>query len=47
VVETRRIVHAVRVFELLGELGFERRSAHHSTGKGPKLTCVYAQVRRQ
>jgi hypothetical protein len=45
VVETSRIVNAVRVFELLGELGFERCSAHRSAGKGHRLTCVYAQVR--
>jgi hypothetical protein len=38
-------VNAVRVFELLGELGFERCSAHRSAGKGHRLTCVYAQVR--
>jgi hypothetical protein len=45
VVETRRIVEAVRVFEILGELGFERRGTPRSTGTRPRLTCVYAQVR--
>jgi hypothetical protein len=45
VVETTRLVQAVRVFELLGEFGFQRRrAAHRHTDQAPGLTCVYVRV---
>jgi hypothetical protein len=45
VVETASLMEAVRVFEVLGELGLEPRTGRHHSGDGRRLTRLYALAR--
>lgn len=46
VVETGSLLEAVRVFEVLGELGLEPREGRHRSGDGRRLTRLYALAAR-